>query len=113
MKKTNGQYLALWGILCFSLVPLCVLKSQASQIIEESISPMSFRAIQAAIPELERRKLDVRNYRITVVETFSHVSVLFQVSEAPAGNERRGRPPELTVVIDKVDFEISYIRQHP
>jgi hypothetical protein len=66
------------------------------------------------MPELERRKLDVGNYRITVVETFSSLSVLFHDPEVAPGHERRpGRPPDLTIGLDKDDFVIISSQLHP
>ena len=109
MKRFISPYLPLWAVLCFSILPLSVSKSQG--IHEESISARSYRAIQAAIPELERRKLDINNYRITVVESSASLSVLFHDPEAPPGHERRpGRPPGLSIGLDKVTFEIIVFR---
>jgi hypothetical protein len=66
------------------------------------------------MPELERRKLDVDNYRITVVETSSSVSVLFHDPEVAPGRERKpGRPPDLTIELDKDDFVIIRSQLHP
>jgi hypothetical protein len=66
------------------------------------------------MPELELLKLDVDNYRITVVETFSSVSVLFRNPEVPPGHERRpGRPPDVTIELNKDDFVIIGAKVHP
>src|SRR5712691_10836532 len=112
MKKTTSRYLPLLVLLCFGLFPLCASKSQAIQV--ESISSRSYRAIQAAMPDLERRKLDVDNYRITVVETFSSLSVLFHDPEVSPGHERRpGRPPNLTIELDRDNFVIIRSQLHP
>jgi hypothetical protein len=111
MKKTISRCLPFLVVLCFGLFPLCVSKSQGIQV--EAISSRSYHAIQAAMPELERRKLDVNDYRITVVETSSSLSVLFHDPEAPPGHERRpGRPPDLTIGLDKVDFAIIRSQLH-
>lgn len=112
MKRTISRYLPLLVLLCFGLFPLCVSKSQGVQV--ESISSRSYRAIQAAMPHLELHKLDVNNYRITVVETFSSLSVLFHDPEVPPGHERRsGRPPNVTIELDKDDFVIIGFQVHP
>ena len=43
----------------------------------ETISARGFRAIQAAIPELERRKLKVNDYHIVVLQLEASLFVLF------------------------------------
>ena len=64
--------------------------------VAESISPRSYRAIQAAIsylevglPAMERRQLDLDKYRITVVETASTLFVLFRDAEIALGHEKK------------------------
>ena len=68
------------------------------------ISAQSFRAIQAALPELDRRKLDLSNYKITVVETASSLVILFADVNDPPG--QRGSATGLQVELDKKDLHV-------
>ena len=43
----------------------------------ETITPEHFRAIQAALPELEARQLDLSRYRVVVWDEGSSIIVLF------------------------------------
>lgn len=83
----------------------------AQQIQKETISAMHFRAIQAAVPELERRKLNLDDYRITVFEfpkSPSSVVVLFHDPNIPLGRHYGSPGPraDFTVEIDKNSFAL-------
>jgi hypothetical protein len=75
--------------------------------MEESISGRSFRAIQAAIPELERNKLGVEGYRIRVHESGASVFVLFGDPNAPKGLRGSwGDRPAFSVELARDDLRI-------
>jgi hypothetical protein len=52
-------------------------RSAEPEFKAETISARSFRAIQAAIPEAERRGLNIDDYTITVTQLGSDLVVLF------------------------------------
>jgi hypothetical protein len=85
--------------------------SADAQILEQSISGRQFLAIQAAIPELERNKLDVTGYQIAVSESGTSVFVTFDNPNRPQGYMGCwGKLPCFSVELGKDDLRI--IRAH-
>jgi hypothetical protein len=105
MRKAIGVLSALW----FSCFPSAIMaqspemKTGQMKTVGE-ISGQNLRAIQAALPELERRKLDLSNYKITIVETASSIVILFADANEPPG--QRGSATGLQVELDKKDLHL-------
>ena len=106
MKK--NAFIAWWfsWILSISLsLPLIA----GSQLMEESISGRSFRAIQVAVTELERNKLNVGDYRITLQQSDRSIFVLFR--NPNASQEQRGSSgPRPTFSVELSNDGLQVIR---
>jgi hypothetical protein len=73
-----------------------------------TISGRTFRAIEAAIPELERRNLRVEDYRIRVYRTDTSIFVLFgnPSDNSPGGIECPGPRPCIRVELVVDDLRV-------
>jgi hypothetical protein len=96
----------LWLV---SIVCLCLFLpfTAKSQVMEESISATSFEAIQVAVAELERNKLDVADYRITVQQSDSSIVVLFGNLNSPKGQRGSSGPrPAFSVELSRAGLKV-------
>ena len=79
---------AIWLLLCFSGQISWAAEPDTHWRIGETISGRSIRAIQAALPELERRNLALQDYSVSVSELGAFVLVIFGNPEDVAPNRR-------------------------
>src|SRR5262245_61368329 len=103
MNKTMIALLALSIALTTSI-------AEERPDIQETISGRSFRAIQAAIPELERFTPDVSDYVITVAREGSELVVQFlnPKDTKPEGRGCLGPKPCVAVWVRPDDFRVLY-----
>jgi hypothetical protein len=92
-----------------------VLFSAKLWAMEESISGLGYRVIQAAMFEFVRNNLDITRYRITVAEEGSSFLVTFIDANAPNDplGHMRGSPgkiPAFSVELGRDDLRL--IRSH-
>jgi hypothetical protein len=103
---TKNAIFALWLVSIVSTYSFLPVTAEA-QAMEESISGASFQAIQAAMTELERNKLDVVDYRITVQKSASSIFVLFQNLVTPNGQRGTAGPrPGFSVELRRVGLQV-------
>ena len=75
--------------------------------VQETISGRGARAIQAAVPQLEQRKLSVADYaKVTVWEYESSLIVLFGELDPSKGGRGPPNLPNFSVELDKGDFRV-------
>ena len=104
MKK--HAIVPLWLISIFCMCLFFPLTAE-SQVTEESISATSFEAIQVAVAELERNKLDVADYRITVQQSNSSILVLFSNLSTPQGQRGSSGPrPAFSVELSRAGLKV-------
>jgi hypothetical protein len=98
-------------VICSTLMLLSVLFSVRLWAMEESISGVSYRVIQAAMSEFVRKNLDITRYRITVAGEGSSYLVTFIDASAPndPSGHMRGNPgkiPAFSVELSRDDLRL-------
>lgn len=107
-KETRRAMRKAWLLLGFlPLVSSPNLSVAQAVATSETISGRNLQAIQAAMPEFNRRGGQLKDYEISVREDGFYVVVSFMLTERPEGL-RGGLPGEFDVYLNKND--LSFVR---
>lgn len=98
------------SICSLSLALLWMTSLPSLSAEKETISGQGFRAIQAAVPELERHKLNSADYQITVWrQPFSLIVLFYNAVDVAPGEVQLGCPgprPCFSVELSKDDYRV-------
>ncbi len=101
-------------LVVFTLGPL--IRGEAKVKEMESILGSNLLYIQAAIPEIENKKVDLNLYRLSVIEEADFITIVLLDKNASRGSSTRGNPgkvPGIEIQLDRKSKKIlksNYVR---
>jgi hypothetical protein len=109
MSRARGGLLIAGLALCFGAVPSRSAEPDLKAPRGETISGRSFRAMQAALPELQRYGLKADDYTIIVTQLGADLVVLFvnpEHASFPHATGCVGSRPCFGVALDPTTFKV-------